>query len=215
MTRIVPPARRPLRSWAGVGAVAVALAAAAGGIASAQETPAAPARADAATDAAAQAATDAATDAYAGTSAATPPVPPELVPPAGHRLSSVFAAHGVQVYQCTATAWTLLEPAATLTGRTLDPPRRATAIHYRGPSWQSPADGSLVTGKAVATVPSPGTIAQLLIEAVSNRGDGVFGTVSYVQRLATAGGVAPEGACTDGATQSVPYRAVYRFFTPA
>ncbi len=210
-----PPVRRPLRSWAGVVAVAVALVAAGGGVAFSQEAPAAPARADATGAAAADAAVTTAADAYAGASGATPPIPPELVPPAGHRLSSVFGAHGVQVYQCTAGAWTLLEPAATLTGRTLDPPRRATAIHYRGPSWQSPTDGSLVTGKAVATVPSPGTIAQLLIEAVTNRGDGVFGTVSYVQRLATAGGAAPAGGCTDGATQSVPYRALYRFFTPA
>jgi hypothetical protein len=144
-------------------------------------------------------------------------VPPALVPPAGQVLSSVFGAHGVQVYQCTAGTWTFLEPAAGLTGRVKGPDRagRHTAIHFRGPSWESTEDGSLVEAKVLASSPVPGSIPQLLLQATRNRGDGAFGHVTYVQRLATSGGAAPTGACTDGRSTGVPYRAKYRFFVPA
>jgi hypothetical protein len=139
------------------------------------------------------------------------------VPPAGNRLDSVFKARGVQNYGCSAAgAWTLLEPAATLTGITLDPVRRVTAIHFRGPSWQSDSDGSLVVGKSPVSAPSatPNSIPQLLITADrdASRGAGTFGGVTYIQRLATVGGVAPAAGCTAGQTRAVRYSAVYRFF---
>lgn len=144
-------------------------------------------------------------------------VPPNLVPPPGQVLSSMFRAHGVQVYQCTAGAWAFLEPAANLTGRMKAAGRAGphTAIHFRGPSWESTQDGSLVEARVVASSPVPGSIPELLLQATRNRGDGAFGRVTYVQRLATNGGAAPTGACTDGSTTGVPYRAVYHFFVPA
>jgi Protein of unknown function (DUF3455) len=144
-------------------------------------------------------------------------VPPALAPPPGHVLSSVFGAHGVQVYQCTAGAWTFLEPAASLTGRLKGPhgARQHTAVHFRGPSWESTKDGSLVEAKVVASSPVPGSIPQLLLQATRNRGDDAFGHVTYVQRLATSGGAAPTGTCTDGRSTGVPYQAQYRFFVPA
>jgi hypothetical protein len=142
------------------------------------------------------------------------PIPAILVPPAGNVLSLVFHADGVQVYQCTAGAWAFLEPAASLTGRSVGRhgPKRLAAIHFRGPSWESVDDGSLVEAKAVANSPVTGSIPELLLLASKTRGDGVFGHVTYVQRLATHGGLAPTGACTDGATSGVPYRAEYRFY---
>jgi hypothetical protein len=60
-----------------------------------------------------------------------------------------------------------------------------------------------------------GSIPQLLLQATRTRGDGVFGGVTYVQRLATRGGVAPSGTCADGATAGVRYTAEYRFFKAA
>jgi hypothetical protein len=142
------------------------------------------------------------------------PAPAVLAPPAGNSLSSVFRAHGVQVYQCTAGAWTFLEPAASLTGHSVKPLSyaRLSVLHFRGPSWESADDGSLVTATAVANSPVPGSIAELLLKAASNRGTGIFGRVTYVQRLSTTGGAMPTGACTDGATKGVPYTAEYRFF---
>lgn len=138
------------------------------------------------------------------------PAPPELAPPPGNVLSSVYRARGVQVYQCTAGAWVFVEPAASLTGVARGGLR--TAVHFRGPSWESTGDGSLVEAKAVANVPVAGSIPQLLLQASRNRGAGEFGAVTYVQRLATSGGAAPAGACAEGDTTGVPYRAEYRFY---
>jgi hypothetical protein len=149
------------------------------------------------------------------TVASTVPVPPALVPPAGNDLVAEFGASGVQVYQCVAGAWVFQEPAANLLGWARGAATPRSAIHFRGPSWESTMDGSLVTGKAIASDPVDGAVPQLLLQATSNRGSGVFGTVSYIQRLRTSGGTAPAGTCTDGQSTGVPYRALYRFFTPA
>jgi hypothetical protein len=196
--------KRSYRIAAGVGAFALTVVGVTTGVSFAGSTPAAaPAPADAA---AAQA------DGFLGGRLT---VPTELVPPAGNRLDSVFKAAGVQNYGCTDGAWKLLEPAAYLTGVTVAPVKRVTAIHFRGPSWQSDTDGSLVEGTAPKSAPSatPNSVAQLLITAApTSRGAGVFGGVTFIQRLATVGGVAPAGTCTAGQTTAVRYTAVYRFF---
>jgi len=139
-----------------------------------------------------------------------PVVPANLVPPAGNVLLSGYAARGVQVYRCTAGAWVFVEPAANLVGRLRG--AWVSAVHFRGPSWQSTDDGSLVEARAVANSPVTGSIPQLLLQATTTRGDGAFGKVTYLQRLATSGGAAPAGTCTDGATTGVPYQAEYRFY---
>lgn len=199
--------KRSFRIAAGVGALTLTIVGVSAGVSFAGPSPApAPAPADAA---AAQA------DGFLGGRLA---VPPELVPPAGNRVHSVFRASGVQNYGCTDGAWKLLEPAAYLTGITVAPVKRVTAIHFRGPSWQSDTDGSLVEGTAPKSAPSaaPNSIPQLLITAApTSRGAGVFGGVTFIQRLATVGGVAPAGACTAGQTTAVRYTAVYRFFASA
>ena len=143
-----------------------------------------------------------------------PEVPAAVQVPAGQVLIGDFLGRGVQVYQCTGGAWTFVEPAATLTGWVKRPGNRATAVHFRGPSWESTEDGSLVEAKAVGSSPVPGSIPQLLLQATRNRGGGVFGDVSYIQRLATRGGAAPAGTCVEGSTVGVPYTADYRFFQP-
>ena len=142
-------------------------------------------------------------------------MPPQLQPPAGNSLSAVFIGSGVQIYQCGNGAWSLLEPAAQLAGAAVPGGAFRTAIHFRGPSWESTQDGSLVQASPIASQPVTGAIPELLLKATSNRGDGTFGRVSYIQRLATKGGVAPAGACADGQTTAVPYSAMYRFFGPA
>jgi hypothetical protein len=145
-----------------------------------------------------------------------PHVPRELAPPAGHVVHAVLKAKGVQIYGCTGGAWTLLEPAASLTGVTVRPAKRVTALHYRGPSWQSDQDGSLLEGDGASAVRAPSShpdsIPQLRITTKSTRGEGLFGKVTYIQRLDTVGGLAPAGSCAGSRTTAVPYRAVYRFF---
>lgn len=147
-----------------------------------------------------------------------PRVPAELAPPAGHVLHAVLKAHGVQIYECRSGAWALLEPAASLSGVTVRSVKKVGALHFRGPSWQSDQDGSLLVGDPADVVrvdsESPGSIPQLRIRAGSTRGNGTFGKVTYVQRLDTVGGAAPAGSCVSGTT-AVPYRAVYRFFVAA
>ena len=97
----------------------------------------------------------AASTSAAGRTAATASVPAGLAVPAGNKVIADFAAQGVQVYQCTAGKWVFLEPAANLIGRTAGPSRTYhTSVHFRGPSWQSTIDGSLVTAAAVANAPS-------------------------------------------------------------
>jgi len=157
----------------------------------------------------------AAETAAAPAAAPTADVPPEIEVPAGNVLSSVFAARGVQHYTCTAGAWALLEPAASLVGLSRNPRGAQAAIHYAGPSWQSTIDGSAIQATRDAGVPNPGSIDLLRLKARNPRGNGVFSRVSYILRLRTTGGVAPAGACTDGDAKGVAYTAEYRFFVPA
>jgi len=133
-------------------------------------------------------------------------VPEAIRVPPGNRLIAQFAAQGVQVYQCTGGAWRFLEPIAALHDSS------PAVIHFRGPSWESIRDGSLVEAATVASSPVPGAIPQLLLKATTTRGTGIFGDVTFVQRLDTAGGVAPTTTCKDGQTQGVPYTADYLFF---
>jgi hypothetical protein len=137
-------------------------------------------------------------------------IPPALAVPSGQRLVSVFTVErGSQVYTCAKGAFTLLEPDALL--RSGD----QLALHTRGPQWISTNDGSAVTGAAIATVPVPGAVPELLLKATANRGAGLFGHVDFIQRLQTRGGVAPAGTCTNGSQKAVTYSAQYRFYAPA
>jgi hypothetical protein len=138
------------------------------------------------------------------------PVPAKLAAPAGNKLVATYPAKGVQVYQCTNNAWTLLEPAAILKQG-----KENVALHSRGPEWVSTQDGSAVNAAAVpgASVSHDNAVPELLLKTTATRGDGVFGKVTYVQRLATKGGLAPTGSCTAGAQVSSPYEATYTFYT--
>ena len=142
-------------------------------------------------------------------------VPAGLEPPAGHVLTARFTARGVQVYQCAAGAWVFLEPAANLVGQGGTTSRIQTAIHYKGPTWESTTDGSLVQGTTIASSPVPGSIPQLLLRATENRGTGIFGRVTFINRLETRGGAAPTGSCSNGQTTGVPYTAQYLFYAPS
>jgi hypothetical protein len=140
-------------------------------------------------------------------------VAPAVQVPPGNKLVAKFYAKGVQTYSCTAGAWKGLEPAATLADRL----GRAVALHSRGPIWVSTVDGSAVEAAPVdgARNEVPGAVPELLLKAKSTRGAGTFAGVSYVQRLATKGGLAPAGGCTEGAQTSVRYEALYTFSVPA
>jgi len=193
---------------AAAGALAGALLTASGGAASAAPAPYQAVRVQSGAESVQQAVRVRA-DAQAPAS-----VPSGLQPPAGNVLEAQFTGRGVQVYQCTAGAWVFVEPAAQLTGYETGKSGVQTAIHDAGPTWESATDGSLVKGTTVTSDPVTGSIAQLLLKATSNRGTGIFGRVTYINRLDTQGGAAPAGSCTSGQTVGVPYTAQYLFYVP-
>lgn len=141
--------------------------------------------------------------------AANVAVPAQLVVPGGQQLvATLNVDHGSQVYTCAKGGWILKEPAAVLKSGTEE------VLHTAGPQWISTNDGSAVSGVAIGSVAVPGAVPELLLKGTVHRGDGLFGRVSYIQRLDTRGGVAPAGACADGAQQAVGYSAQYRFYKP-
>jgi hypothetical protein len=140
-------------------------------------------------------------------------IPAELVPPTGTTLIGTFAAKGVQIYTCAAhgaaNEWAFKAPEAQL----VNAQGKVFLKHYAGPTWEA-VDGSKILGKVMKTAPAPtgGDIPWLLLSAESS-GSGVLAVARFVQRVNTAGGVAPYGACSKvGADQRVPYTADYLIY---
>jgi hypothetical protein len=156
-----------------------------------------------------------------GSGLVAPTVAAELAIPEGPKLTYMAVAKGVQIYECAADAsgalaWKLHAPRADL----VDDAGTQLATHFggidkglpAGPYWES-KDGSRVHGAKPVSVPNPGSIALLRLEAADTSGTGVFSKVAFIQRLDTTGGVAPAGACTAGKTTEVPYTAKYYFYS--
>jgi FtsP/CotA-like multicopper oxidase with cupredoxin domain len=139
----------------------------------------------------------------------------ELAAPAGNGLQLQLEAVGVQIYTCTTTAtgdaWVFTAPEATLFAAG----GGAAGKHYAGPTWEA-QDGSTVVGARVAAAtPEPSAIPWLLLRATSHGSNGKLGGVTFIQRVATSGGVPPASGCsaaTAGAVAKVPYRATYCFY---
>ncbi len=151
-------------------------------------------------------------------STAAQQVPQQLQPPAGEQLLLRVHAKGDQVYICkegaTEFSWGLKAPDAQL----FDKDGKPFGKHFAGPSWEA-NDGSRVTGKAVANVPSPDpdSIPWLLVNIVSHEGAGVLSRATSIQRLNTKGGKAPTSGCDSphaGQEVRVPYSADYLFYAP-
>ncbi|MBS1133037.1 MAG: hypothetical protein H6R02_178 [Burkholderiaceae bacterium] len=152
--------------------------------------------------------------------ASTPLVVPDALRPATNEsLVTTVGARGVQVYECRARKdgggheWAFVAPDADL----LDAQGKAIGRHGAGPYWQS-ADGSRVVGtvRARADAPASGSIPWLLLTTKSSGPVGAFSNVTSIQRVNTAGGVAPATPCTaqlTGTPARVPYTADYRLFT--
>jgi hypothetical protein len=145
-------------------------------------------------------------------------VPQQLRPPANEQLLLRVHAKGDQVYICKSEAaqfaWTLKTPDAQL----FDQEGKPFGKHFAGPSWQA-NDGSRVTGKAVASVPSPDpdSIPWLLVNIVGHEGSGVLSRATTIQRLNTKGGKAPASGCDSshsGEEVRVSYSADYLFYAP-
>jgi hypothetical protein len=141
---------------------------------------------------------------------------PSLAVPAGNELAFVLDGVGVQIYACQATttgapAWVFQAPQATL----FEACGRVAGKHFAGPTWEA-NDGSTVVGaKIAAFTVDPANIPWLLLQAASNTGDGRMSDVTFVQRLQTAGGIAPATGCDAdhiGDVANVDYTAKYYFY---
>ena len=146
---------------------------------------------------------------------------PEAVKvPDGHRVMLETVGVGEITYECRdkasapgQTEWTFVGPKAVLNDRD-----GKQVGDYFGPpaTWQA-KDGSKVTGTQLAVAQAEkGAIPYQLVKANPAEGKGAMQGVSYIQRLATRGGVAPASDCTTqnkGAKQVAQYQADYVFWT--
>jgi hypothetical protein len=159
----------------------------------------------------------------------TPPVPANLEVPDGNIPYLMARAEGTQNYVCVPTSsghtWTFFGPQATLFG---DGDQQVTT-HFLSPNpdesgtpratWQHSGDTSTVW--AVATdfsVVTPGAIPWLLLRVVGSEGlnNGTLTATTYIQRVNTAGGIAPVTGCKSakdtGRKALVPYTTDYVFY---
>lgn len=146
-------------------------------------------------------------------SAAAQDIPAKLALPQADTLIGKYVGKGVQIYVCrvkdAASKWTFKAPEAEL----VDTQGKPFAKHYAGPTWEA-SDGSKAVGKIVASEPAPKADAiPWLLLSTETSGSGVLAGARFVQRIDTAGGVKPSGACsTDGAEQRIDYTADYVFY---
>jgi len=155
-------------------------------------------------------------------------VPAILAVPAGAVLERKVHAVGTQNYKCTATAiagdagysyaWVFVNPEAKM----YDSCGTQVGTHSApsGPThpvWVWTADGSLVEGARDQQSAVAGAIAELLLHATNHVGTGIFSSVTYIQRLETIGGVAPEPSTCTAANvdelRKVDYSAYYYFYS--
>jgi hypothetical protein len=165
-------------------------------------------------------------------------VPDPLEVPAGNQVFLKGHAVGTQNYIClpadSSVAWTFFGPQATL----FNDKDRPIITHFLSPNpdergtaratWQHSRDTSTVWAMAIASSSDPtfvetGAIPWLLLPIVGAEpgptgGDRLTRT-TFIQRLNTAGGVAPSTGCarsTDiGQRALVPYTADYFFYKAA
>jgi FtsP/CotA-like multicopper oxidase with cupredoxin domain len=148
-----------------------------------------------------------------------PAVPSAIQVPAGNKVFLIGHAVGVQIYSCGNTPsgyrWNFVAPRADL----YDDKGKLVTTHFAGPTWQA-KDGSRVVGRVVDRVTVDATaIPWLVLSAASTaggeEGDRLVGT-TYIQRIATTGGLAPAAdecnADAAGVTAEVPYTADYYFW---
>lgn len=144
-----------------------------------------------------------------------PNAPDPLRPPKDQLLLLHLEGKGTQIYTCQnrggVHAWKLKRPDANL----FRDSGEETGCHFAGPTWET-KDGSRVTGKFVASVPSPDSLSiPWLLLSTSRGGTGVMSRVESIQRLNTKGGKAPDAGCDaahENAETSVPYEASYYFY---
>lgn len=149
-------------------------------------------------------------------------LPDAVKVPAGHRVAMETVGAGDITYECRAKAnmanaweWVFVGPQADLNSRG----GAKLGSYYGPPATWAASDGSKITGTQLATAPGgSGNIPMQLVKANPASSAGAMQGVTYIQRVATRGGVAPASTC-DGASvgskQTVKYQADYIFWKAA
>ncbi len=147
-------------------------------------------------------------------------LPATVQVPAGHKVAMETVGMGDITYECRdkanaagMTEWVFVGPKAVLNDRS----GKQVGTYYGPPATWEASDGSKVTGKQLAVAPAgAGNLPLQLVQANPAMGAGAMAGVSYIQRVALKGGVAPATACTTaskGAREIVKYQADYIFWT--
>ena len=147
-------------------------------------------------------------------------LPAAVQVPAGNRVTMQTVGEGEITYQCRekqAAAgqyeWFFVGPKAVLSDRS----GSKVGTYYGQPATWESTDGSRLTGTQVAVAPAAaGNIPYQLVKANPAMGQGKMTGVTYIQRVATRGGVPPATSCaatTLGRNEVVQYRADYIFWS--
>ena len=146
-------------------------------------------------------------------------LPDAVKVPAGNRVAMETVGVGQITYECKAKAnmpgqfeWVFAGPDAKL----MDRSGKQVGKYYGPPATWEAMDGSKFTATQLAVAPGgTGNIPFQLVKANPAMGMGAMTGVTYTQRVATKGGVAPAMACgasNAGARQIVQYQADYIFY---
>ena len=149
-------------------------------------------------------------------------LPPAVQVPAGHKVAMETVGMGEITYECRGKSsmpgqfeWVFVGPDARL----IDRSGKQVGKFYGPPATWENMDGSKVTATQVAVAPAAaGNIPLQLVKANPAIGTGMMSGTSYIQRVATQGGVAPATPCDAsnmGTRQVVKYQADYIFYRPA
>lgn len=143
-------------------------------------------------------------------------LPPRLQPSAAEEPAFMLSAEGVHVFECKpggpdGFTWSFVAPDATLFEGS-----RTAATQSVPNLWESSSDRSSVTAVARATQSAAeGDLPWALFGAQPLSDTGLFAGVTSIQRINTAGGVAPSQACSEdsaGSELRIPFTADYYFY---
>ena len=146
-------------------------------------------------------------------------LPDSIKVPDGHKVALETTGVGEITYECRdnanaagQTEWTFVGPKAVLNDRS----GKQVGTYFGPPATWQATDGSKITGTQLAVAPSgAGNLPYQLVKANPAEGKGAMSGVSYIQRVALKGGVAPSSACTaanKGQQEVVKYQADYIFW---
>ena len=140
-----------------------------------------------------------------------PAVCSDLQVDTGNKVIFHVYARGLQIYRWDGSAWVFVAPVATLFADANY--HGQVGIHYRGPTWEDNAGSIVKAGNALPCTPDASAIPWLRLQAVFTSGPGIFGSVTYVQRVNTTGGLKPTAPGSFvGESVEVPYTAEYYFY---